>query len=325
MSCAPFLIALSSSGKRYDSVSRESSVHSMISISSPLMKSKIPIGRSSVAHLLYALQIGRVPGLSQPGPLAGLSNRSGIACGRPACVAAYSVRVDLADHAVWLDQRSGQRISGRLRTGARSSTRSIASIQRPSAARRLAALSGDNAPARASRSIVRRDSTSSSSLEHQPLGPAQFRQRSGFTEDEPEHGRRIDVDRHRFERSSSSTARLDVPDGRTGVPRGRLRAVRLAGRISSASVWMGTSSAMGVLRSTTVIRRPSRTERRCSLKRALSSATQTLVMTNHSHNWSPRQRRRLRDDGGLRQLEHRGVVEAPGIPRQSSGLPPSAG
>jgi Zn-finger nucleic acid-binding protein len=38
MSCAPFLIALSSSGKRKESVSRESSVHSMISISSPLRK-----------------------------------------------------------------------------------------------------------------------------------------------------------------------------------------------------------------------------------------------------------------------------------------------
>src|SRR4030095_804349 len=45
MSCAPFLIALSSSGNRHDSVSRESSVHSMISSSSPLMKSIIPIGR----------------------------------------------------------------------------------------------------------------------------------------------------------------------------------------------------------------------------------------------------------------------------------------
>ena len=43
MSCAPFLIALSSSGKRHDSVSRESSVHSMISSSSPLMKSMMPI------------------------------------------------------------------------------------------------------------------------------------------------------------------------------------------------------------------------------------------------------------------------------------------
>src|SRR5688500_8265652 len=43
MSCAPFLIALSSSGNRYDSVSLESSVHSTISISSPLRKSMIPI------------------------------------------------------------------------------------------------------------------------------------------------------------------------------------------------------------------------------------------------------------------------------------------
>src|SRR5689334_10496906 len=44
MSCAPRLISLSSSGKRYDSVSRESSVHSMISISWLLMKSINPIG-----------------------------------------------------------------------------------------------------------------------------------------------------------------------------------------------------------------------------------------------------------------------------------------
>ena len=43
MSWAPFLIALSSSGNRYDSVSRESSVHSMTSISSPLMKSINPM------------------------------------------------------------------------------------------------------------------------------------------------------------------------------------------------------------------------------------------------------------------------------------------
>src|SRR5687768_12234677 len=47
ISCAPFLIALSSSGNRYDNVSRESSVHSMISISSPLMKSIRPIARST--------------------------------------------------------------------------------------------------------------------------------------------------------------------------------------------------------------------------------------------------------------------------------------
>ena len=38
MSCAPFLISLSSSGQRYDSVSRESSVHSMTSISCLVMK-----------------------------------------------------------------------------------------------------------------------------------------------------------------------------------------------------------------------------------------------------------------------------------------------
>jgi len=37
MSWAPFLISLSSSGQRYDSVSRESSVHSMISISDQLL------------------------------------------------------------------------------------------------------------------------------------------------------------------------------------------------------------------------------------------------------------------------------------------------
>src|SRR4029078_2141944 len=43
MSCAPFLIALSSSGNRNESVSRESSVHSMTSMNSPLMKSINPI------------------------------------------------------------------------------------------------------------------------------------------------------------------------------------------------------------------------------------------------------------------------------------------
>src|SRR5687767_4939169 len=46
ISCAPRLIALSSSGKRQHSVSRESSVHSMISSNSPLMKSISPIRRS---------------------------------------------------------------------------------------------------------------------------------------------------------------------------------------------------------------------------------------------------------------------------------------
>src|SRR5262245_58341999 len=44
MSCAPFLISLSSSGKRNDSVSRESSVHSMMSMNCFLMKSRIAIG-----------------------------------------------------------------------------------------------------------------------------------------------------------------------------------------------------------------------------------------------------------------------------------------
>src|SRR5262249_34754623 len=43
MSCAPFLISLSSSGYRNDSVSRESSVHSMTSRSWPLTKSIKPI------------------------------------------------------------------------------------------------------------------------------------------------------------------------------------------------------------------------------------------------------------------------------------------
>src|SRR5664279_2623306 len=47
MSCAPFLISLSSSGKRYDSVSRESSVHSMMSMNCFLMKSRIAMLRSS--------------------------------------------------------------------------------------------------------------------------------------------------------------------------------------------------------------------------------------------------------------------------------------
>src|SRR5207244_10374337 len=43
INCAPFLISLSLSGQRKLRVSRESSVHSMISISSPLMKSMSPI------------------------------------------------------------------------------------------------------------------------------------------------------------------------------------------------------------------------------------------------------------------------------------------
>src|SRR6266550_6332473 len=47
ISWAPFLISLSSSGNRYDSVSRESSVHSMMSMNCFLMKSKIAIGSPS--------------------------------------------------------------------------------------------------------------------------------------------------------------------------------------------------------------------------------------------------------------------------------------
>src|SRR5437773_1154428 len=45
MSCAPRLISLSSSGKRYESVSRESSVHSMMSMNCLLMKSRMAISR----------------------------------------------------------------------------------------------------------------------------------------------------------------------------------------------------------------------------------------------------------------------------------------
>src|SRR5438477_3084950 len=47
ISCAPFLISLSSSGNRNDSVSRESSVHSMMSMNCFLMKSMIAIARVS--------------------------------------------------------------------------------------------------------------------------------------------------------------------------------------------------------------------------------------------------------------------------------------
>src|SRR6185436_7186284 len=61
MSCAPFLIALSSSGNRHDSVSRESSVHSMISSSSPLMKSLFPL----VASLPFNAQ-GSMPNAQWP-------------------------------------------------------------------------------------------------------------------------------------------------------------------------------------------------------------------------------------------------------------------
>src|ERR1041385_9102795 len=53
MSCAPRLISLSSSGKRNDSVSRESSVHSMISISWLLMKSISPMSCLRSPSVLY--------------------------------------------------------------------------------------------------------------------------------------------------------------------------------------------------------------------------------------------------------------------------------
>src|SRR6478736_1043934 len=51
MSWAPRLISLSSSGKRYDSVSRESSVHSMISMNWLLMKSINPMRVSPQVRL----------------------------------------------------------------------------------------------------------------------------------------------------------------------------------------------------------------------------------------------------------------------------------
>src|SRR5215216_2601985 len=44
MSCAPRLISRSLSGNRQEMVSRESSLNSMISISSPRMKSMSPMG-----------------------------------------------------------------------------------------------------------------------------------------------------------------------------------------------------------------------------------------------------------------------------------------
>ena len=44
INCAPFLMALSSSGNRHARVSRESSSHSMISSSSPRKRSIRPIG-----------------------------------------------------------------------------------------------------------------------------------------------------------------------------------------------------------------------------------------------------------------------------------------
>src|ERR1051326_6654543 len=64
MSCAPRLISLSSSGNRKDRVSRESSVHSMISRNWLRMKSVRPMGQS--------LPAVRGPGLSGPADAADL-------------------------------------------------------------------------------------------------------------------------------------------------------------------------------------------------------------------------------------------------------------
>src|SRR4029450_8225567 len=57
MSCAPFLISLSSSGKRYDSVSRESSVHSMMSMNCFLRKSMMAISFCTLRALFLGPEL----------------------------------------------------------------------------------------------------------------------------------------------------------------------------------------------------------------------------------------------------------------------------
>src|SRR5206468_572668 len=57
ISCAPFLISLSSSGKRKESVSRESSVHSMMSMNCFLMKSRMAIGPPQGSDSIFALVV----------------------------------------------------------------------------------------------------------------------------------------------------------------------------------------------------------------------------------------------------------------------------
>src|SRR5262247_1903207 len=63
MSCAPFLISLSSSGKRNDSVSRESSVHSMMSMNCFFRKSMIAIAYLPRGCGLFLLRGGELRGL----------------------------------------------------------------------------------------------------------------------------------------------------------------------------------------------------------------------------------------------------------------------
>src|SRR5215831_2575808 len=72
MSCAPRLISLSSSGNRYESVSRESSVHSMMSMNCFLRKSMMAI------EVPPSGKVGREPGSlrdGRPSLLGGCQSR----------------------------------------------------------------------------------------------------------------------------------------------------------------------------------------------------------------------------------------------------------
>src|SRR5688572_15998361 len=79
ISCAPFFIALSSSGNRYDNVSRESSVHSMISISSPLIKSINPIASSS-QQVAVSSQLSALSQSAIYNPQSPVSNHQSAIC-----------------------------------------------------------------------------------------------------------------------------------------------------------------------------------------------------------------------------------------------------
>jgi hypothetical protein len=132
-------------------------------------------------------------------------------------------------------------------------------------------------------------------------------ERARFTQDDTQQGGGIEVRDHRRRRSSTRTATLSVGfEGFGGSFRSRRR--RFALRISSGWAAYGTIRAIGVSRSRTVSVPPLRTDRRCSLRRAFSSAMPTSLMTNYGHERSRWSRGQLNGVVNLLTLIRRKVL-----------------
>jgi hypothetical protein len=113
---------------------------------------------------------------------------------------------------------------------------------------------------------------------HQSVAGLKVLECAGLSQDEAKQYGCIDVRDHRRCRSSSRMARLSVgAAGAGGSERSPGR--RVARRTSIVSAAYGIIRATGVSRSRTVNVRPFRTDRKCSLRRDLSSAIRTVPMT----------------------------------------------